>query len=282
MTTLFNLPNDSEADLVLIPVCWEGTVSYGKGTSQAPMNILKASTQIDVDREPPKIHMLDPIKFEDSNTVNEYVYNKTKELMNDGKFVGLIGGEHSIIYGSIKVHLEKYPDMGILHIDAHHDLRLNYQGLEHSHANIMRHAINMGLKKLVSVYVRDYHVEEADFVFEHSKEIQTYYANDIEDTLILDNRFTWKDYINQIRRDLPENVYISFDIDGLDLSLCPGTGTPVPGGMSWYQAKYLLEEIGKYRNIIGFDLVEVGPTEYDANVGMRVLYNLCKCVSIKE
>lgn len=208
--------------------------------------------------------------------LNETVYKKTKEWIEKGKIIGLIGGEHSVPLGYIKALSEKYKEFGILHIDAHADLRDAYEGFEFSHASIMFNALKFeSVKKLVQVGIRDYCEDEIELARSNKKIVQ------FNDFKLKEEEFegkTWAKQCKEIVKQLPENVYISFDIDGLIASLCPNTGTPVPGGLTFNQAAYLLKTLSDSgKKIIGFDLCEVAPgkhDEWDANVGARILYKL--------
>lgn len=215
-----------------------------------------------------------------SEELNEMVYNETKEWLDKGKLVGLVGGDHSTPFGYIKALGEKYEQLGILHIDAHADLRNAYEGFKYSHASIMFNVANQvkSVDKIVQVGIRDYCDEEVEFVKRSNGKIVLF-----DDYLMAAERMegtTWAEQCRRIVSNLPENVYISFDIDGLTAFHCPGTGTPVTGGMDFNQVLYLLNSVvTSGRKIVGFDLVEVAPNtkegEWDANVGARILFKLC-------
>ncbi len=215
---------------------------------------------------------------EGSNFLNAWVYEQTRELMNRGKLVGLLGGDHSTPLGFYKAIAEKYEDFGILHIDAHCDLRNNYEGFKYSHASIMYNALEEieQLKKLVQVGVRDFCDEEFDYMIKSEKRIITYFDKDIKERQYEGQN--WQTIADEIINHLPQNVFISFDIDGLDPKLCPHTGTPVQGGFETEQIFYLFKRLMQSgRKLIGFDLVEVGVShsEWDENVGARCLFKLC-------
>ena len=213
-----------------------------------------------------------------TKVMNEWVYNQTLALLNKGKLVGLIGGDHSTPLGFYKAIGEKKGDFGILQIDAHCDLRDSYEGFKYSHASIMYNALNEvpQLKKLVQVGIRDYCEEELDFVENNKNRVTTFFDKDIKEAQFEGE--SWKDTCDRIIAALPQQVYISFDIDGLDPKLCPHTGTPVPGGFEVAQIFYLFKRLlASGRQLIGFDLNEVSTShdEWDANVGARVLFKLC-------
>lgn len=321
---LFGFPvKESEADIVIIPIPWDATASYGKGTSDGPKAILDASTQLDFyhpkleDAWKTKVY-LTPIskewadinsklcieaieyiaflenggKIEENidfqttvNTINEAsnaLKNNLKEratsLMNEGKIVGVLGGEHSVPLGLLEAIDEQGKPFGILQVDAHADLRDAYEGFEQSHASIMFNALKncKNLSKLVQVGIRDIAQSEVDLITNSNGRISTYFDWNLKEGQF--NGETWNSQVDKIINDLPDLVYISFDIDGLSPELCPNTGTPVIGGFKLEEINYLffkLVESGK--RIVGFDLNEVSPGndgDWDANVGARALWNL--------
>lgn len=327
---IFGLPfTAADAKLVLLPVPWEATTSYGGGTSKGPQAILQASRQVDLfDAELGNFFNAGIALLEESNEVqqwnqlarqaaeavivaggptapelqtavatvnnysdklNQYVYSTTQQLLAQGKLVGIVGGDHSTPFGGIQAFIERYPDMGVLHIDAHADMRRAYEGFEHSHASIMYNLITKTpLTKLVQVGIRDFCEEEFDFIRQHADKVCTFFDADMADQKLQGK--SWADICEQIVRNLPQQVYISFDIDGLDPRFCPHTGTPVPGGLDFREVLFLFKKVAHSgRKIIGFDLNEVSPgsnasldastpdptSEWDANVGARILYKLC-------
>lgn len=206
------------------------------------------------------------------------VYSSVKQILDSGKTAGLVGGDHSTPLGLIQALAEKEESIGILHIDAHADLRRAYEGFEYSHASIMYNALQIpGVVKLVQVALRDYSSVEADLAAGDRRVVQ------FDDYAIHSRIYggtPWGTICEEIVGQLPAKVYISFDIDGLTSEYSPATGTPVPGGLSFNQAVYLLEQLAHSgRSIVGFDLCEVSPAEGDhqwnANVGARILYKLC-------
>jgi agmatinase len=212
-----------------------------------------------------------------SDSLNSWVANETARLVNDGKIVGIVGGEHSVPLGYMQTLATKYADYGILQIDAHADLRDAYEGFTCSHASIMFNALKIPqISKLVQVGIRDYCTQEAELINSEPDRIKLYSDPYIKNALY--NGKHWREVCDEIVADLPENIYISYDIDGLQPWLCPNTGTPVPGGFQVEEITYLIERaIDAGKKIIGFDLCEVAPgeDEWDGNVGSRVLYKLC-------
>jgi len=237
-------------------------------------------------------------RFEAPESVREEIYGEVKEVcemlntwirdeasqwLQQNKLVGLIGGEHSVNFGLIQALLDKHQSLGILQIDAHADLRQAYEGFEYSHASIMYNVLqNDGVQKLVQVGLRDIAPTEADYIKAHPKRISNFSDAYLKDQIF--NGKSWKELCDDIVDSLPDLVYISFDIDGLDPALCPNTGTPVPGGLSFEQVTFLVNYLAeKNKTIVGFDLCEVAPAkgtqnlqnDWDGNVGARVLYKLC-------
>jgi agmatinase len=215
---------------------------------------------------------------EGSHYLNNWIYEQAKALMNKDKLVAVLGGDHSVGLGNIKAAAEKYGELGVLQIDAHCDLREAYMGFTYSHASIMFNALKEipSLKTLVQIGIRDYSPAEWHEVKNSNARIIAYLDKDVHDRLFEGE--TWKQIAEEIVSKLPQQVYISFDIDGLDPKLCPYTGTPVPGGFEIEQLFYLFTKIIKSgRHIIGFDLTEIGVGEngWDGNVGARVLFKLC-------
>ncbi|HLV23717.1 MAG TPA: agmatinase family protein [Moheibacter sp.] len=224
-----------------------------------------------------------PLK-EDLEKINEAstqfkleLKNKITHWLNQGKLVGLLGGDHSTPLGFYEALAEKYEDFGILHLDAHMDLRDAYEGFAHSHASIMFNALKITqIKKIVQVGIRDFCEQEVEVVKNASGRVKVFTDSDLKFQEFQGKN--WTEQCHSILSELPEKVHISFDIDGLYPLYCPNTGTPVPGGFSFEQAAYLLNLlVGSGKKIIGFDLVEVAPGEddWDGNVGARMLFHLC-------
>ena len=215
---------------------------------------------------------------EASAELNDYVYGEAKRWLDAGKKVGVVGGDHSVPLGLIRAVAGRYPGVGILHVDAHADLREAYEGFTYSHASIMYNALHEapGVGALVQVGIRDFCDEELEVARADERVVQ---FTDYELAAAQFEGETWRTVCDRIVAALPRQVYVSFDIDGLSPDNCPHTGTPVPGGLSFREAVYLLAAVVESgREIVGFDLCEVGPSrdgEWDANVGARVLYKLC-------
>ncbi len=324
---IFGLPfKEDDAELVLMGVPWEVTVSYRNGTSRGPENIFDASMQIDlydpdvtdgwkkgfymlpIDKNIRKksdflrqcaeliiSHLVEGGDVAENEQLSEkqqevnngsrmminWVYEMTSRLIKEGKKVGLIGGDHSTPLGYIKALGQKHSEFGILQIDAHADLRKAYEGFTYSHASIMYNVLQEvpQMKKLVQVGIRDYCDEELQLIRNNPDRIATFFDKDIKEQQFEGN--TWKQICQDIISSLPQKVYISFDIDGLDPKLCPNTGTPVPGGFEVDHIFYLFKQLhASGRELIGFDLNEVSSGEHsqdgiDGIVGARVLYKMC-------
>ncbi len=315
---VFGLPfTPEEAKVVLLPVPFEATTSYGGGTANGPEQILQASKQVDLfdlDTGRPYevgISMLEnprnvrawndeakalatPIVESGglevdeaalakvnalSEKMNEWVYQTATKWIAAGKIVGLVGGDHSTPFGCIKAHADKYPNLGVLHLDAHADLRDAYEGFTWSHAsimfNVMKHVPNV--KKLVQVGIRDFGEAEYTMIRESDGRIHTFFDARLARARL--DGMPWREQVDAIVNELPQHVYLSWDIDGLEPTLCPDTGTPVPGGLTFAQAVALLEGVVRSgKKIVGFDLNEVsdggGGNEWNANVGSRLLYKM--------
>ncbi len=209
--------------------------------------------------------------------LNQLVYAASQAALAEGRLLGVVGGDHSVPFGAIQAVAEKHPGMGVLHFDAHADLRIAYEGFTWSHASIMYnvHTRIPGVKRIVQVGIRDVCEQEIDCIKASRGRIKTWFDRDVAR-----RRFGGESFAKiaaAIVRDLPAKVYVSFDIDGLDPVLCPHTGTPVPGGLSFNEAVFLLDAVASAgKTIVGFDLCEVtpGPDEWDANVGARILFQL--------
>ncbi|GAB4519232.1 MAG: agmatinase family protein [Phycisphaerales bacterium] len=222
--------------------------------------------------------------------VEGVAFHATKDVLDAGKKPVLLGGEHGVALGAIVACVEHARDVlgakevGVLQLDAHRDLRDAYLGMTRSHASVMRNALERlpEITRLVQVGIRDAGVEETAYAHALGDRVVTTLAHDLHARL--DDGERYADLCARIVEPLPEHVYVTFDIDVLEPSLCPHTGTPVPGGLSFQRAVRLLKALADSgRTVIGADLVEVAPgrdgDEWDANVGMRVLYALIGCIT---
>jgi len=327
IANIYGLPFDAKsANIVIVPVPWEVTVSYNAGTADGPKAILEASFQVDLfdpdvpdawkvgialleashelhglnaslrplaeryigmleeglspEDEPGMAKLLQQIN-DGCVTMNTIVESQCEEVLAQGKIAAVVGGDHSTPLGLVRALGKYHSDFGILHFDAHADLRDAYEGFTYSHASIMFNVLKeKQVTKLVQVGIRDYCEQERQLIDGSNGRVKTFYDRDIRAHMF--EGVSWKDICDSIVKELPKKVYVSFDVDGLDPKLCPHTGTPVPGGLEFEQALYLIKcVVTSGRTIIAFDLNEVAPGEYDewdANVGARLLYrmaNLC-------
>ncbi len=326
---IYGLPfTCDEADVVLVPVPWEVTTSYGGGTSRGPEAIREASFQVDLFHpefpqlwkrgiamdEVPKALRQQSVALkklaavviaaqtgqasakqlakaakamvlinEECAVMNDWVEERCAYWMKQGKLVGLVGGDHSTPLGLFRAQARRHKKFGILHIDAHLDLRIAYEGFLYSHASIMHNALRIPqLERIVSVGIRDFCQQENEIFLAAKDRVRIVRSADMRAMQYAGA--TWKDQCEAIINALPEKVHISFDIDGLDPTLCPHTGTPVPGGLQFEEATYLLSRLAAKRTLIGFDLVEVSPgkDEWDANVGARLLWHLCGVLASRK
>lgn len=238
---------------------------------------------IDPDKDKPMYRLREHINT-GCTGLKDWVYEEMRLIIQKNKLPGLLGGDHSTPLGFMEALAEVHPEYGILQIDAHCDLRNAYEGFTYSHASIMFNALKIGsVKKLVQVGIRDFCEEEMEMIQNSNGRIQTFFDSGIKRMMYEGN--TWQHIVESIVSQLPPMVYISFDIDGLDPKLCPNTGTPVAGGLEFEQAAYLIWNVVQSgRKIIGFDLNEVAPgkTEWDANVGARMLYKLCNMMGLSH
>lgn len=330
---IFGLPHTrDEARIIILPVAFDATTSYGRGTAAGPDAVREASFQVDLlDPQFGRVYeqgiymlqTLDEIRALSEQTgalagpiiekggadmspasadlaileriaaagerVNEYTFEHTRAVLTAGKLPALLGGEHSTPFGAIRACAEHCTaagkPMGILHLDAHMDFRDAFEGFRWSHASIMHNVMSNipEVSRIVQVGIRDFGEGEVNF------------ARALGDRAIVHTDAAWSEAVlsgtrlfSHLAREaieaLPDHVYVSFDIDALDPSMCPHTGTPVPGGLSFHQACLILKLLrDSGRTIVGFDLVEVAPgpgagetaPEIDASVGARILYKLC-------
>lgn len=211
-----------------------------------------------------------------SAVLNAELKDRVSQWIAKGKKVILLGGDHSTPFGYYQALAAVYGTFGILHFDAHMDLRVAYEGFTYSHASIMYNTIQLPeVSKLVQVGIRDF-CEEEVHVVKSSDKVKVYTDADLKKGQF-EGR-SWKEQIDEIISQLPDNVAVSFDIDALYQWYCPNTGTPVPGGLSYEQSVYALNRLAESnKKIIGMDLVEVAPgeDEWDGNVGARLLFHMC-------
>ncbi len=217
--------------------------------------------------------------------MNTWVCEQAQGLLEQNKLVGLIGGDHSTPLGLMRALAKKHLEYGILHFDAHADLRDAYEGFKYSHASIMFNALDIReVTRLVQVGIRDFCEQEFDLVRNSDGRVVSFYDRTLNARM--SEGESWKSIADDIVSQLPENVYVSFDVDGFDPKLCPNTGTPVPGGLEFEQAIYVVKRVVESgKTIIGFDVNEVAPgkdDEWDANVGARLTYRLANLAALSN
>jgi agmatinase len=247
------------ARILVWPVSYEGTVSYGVGTGGGAMAIVEASRNMELFEEDTGaevyklgIHTLDEfIPLETPDAMMDALYRRTRELLETDKFICMLGGEHSVSAPVIKAHAEKFHDLSVLQIDAHADLRDTYDGTPHSHASIMARVVKDLRIPSVQVGIRSISADEAASLGT-GLPTKIFWAKDIV------GKTNW---IDSAVDSLTRNVYLTIDIDGLDPSLVPTTGTPEPGGLGWYETLALIETLARKRRIVGMDLVEFSKTD---------------------
>lgn len=305
----------AEASVVIVPVPFAATVSYGGGAEHGPAAILAASHQVDLYDwhfgriYEAGIHLLEAAPLVDQahararpvaeavvarghvepmveelavvdaagDEVNLWLTSVVEPLLVADKVVGVLGGDHSVPYGAIAAAAARAP-LGILHFDAHADLRTAYEGFRWSHASIMHNVLAdcPGVTRLVQLGIRDFSEGELRAIQASEGRVVTHFDADWQARRFAGTSFDA--LVDEALAALPDRVWVSFDIDGLDPANCPHTGTPVPSGLQFAEAVHVLARLADSgRRIAGFDLVEVAPgqREWDANVGARLLYKLC-------
>ncbi len=263
-----------KAAYVILPVPYEWTTSYMKGTEFGPQAIIEASEQLEsfddeLGIEPYRagIHTSLPtdIVNDSPERQNEIVYRHWRELVAAGKTVGMLGGEHSISYGAVRACLERHPDLTVLHLDAHADLRESYQNDRFSHACAMRRIHDL-TDRTVSVGIRSFSIEEHEYI--NKRGIKIYSAEQMNKR---------PEIVGEIIDGLSGDVYLTLDIDVFDPSIMPAVGTPEPGGLDWYQVVGLLKSVIEKCNLVGFDLVElmpIGGCHSSAFTAAKVVYKI--------
>ena len=244
------------AKVVLIPVPYDGTSTWGKGADKGPEAFLEASENmelydIETDSEVYKqgIHLTDVVTENGSpETMVNAVHKLAKEYIKRNKFVTLFGGEHSISIGGIRAFNECFDNLTVLHIDAHADLRESYEGTKYNHACAVNEASQT--TNLIQVGIRSMDAIERTFMDDE----KTFFAHDMA------NDEYWIDKVIDL---MTENVFITFDLDALDPSILPSTGTPEPGGLFWYETLEFLKQVFEEKNVVGFDIVELCPNSQD-------------------
>lgn len=258
-----------KSKIVILPVPFDKTTSWLKGSDKGPEAIIEASKNmelydIETDSQVYKrgIFTEKAVIAKDSGSMLNQTYKKVRNFIKDKKFVVTVGGEHSISMAPIKAHFEFSPDMSILHLDAHSDRRNAYEGNKYSHASVIAR-VNELTDKVISVGIRSMDFSEKQSI----KKNKIFYAHEI---------FKSKEWIKKVVANLSKNVYITLDLDVFDSSIMPSTGTPEPGGLSWGQVIGLFQMVSIKRNIIGADVVELCPSTNKAPdfLAAKLIYKL--------
>lgn len=265
-----------KSKVVIMQVPYDKTATYLKGTVNGPRAIIEASKKMELfdeelNQETYKIgiHTMDPLPVEELSpeAMVEKVYSSTAEVLKSNKFPVILGGEHSLSIGSVKAFKEAYPNLSVLHLDAHYDMRDEYFGSKFNHGCVARRISEMC--PIVQTGTRSLSKEEKDFLATQANgRIKTINVYDILEMPL------WKDVISN---NLSEHVYVSIDLDVFDPSLMPAVGTPEPGGIGWYETLDLLREVSKDKKIVGFDIVELCPIQGQVSsdfLAAKLIYRL--------
>jgi agmatinase len=244
--------------VVVIPMPYEKSTSYGKGTAKGPEAILKASTKLelydtDLNLEPSNagIHTLpfpDAVKLAAPDAMLSHLYETTRRVVKAGKLPVILGGEHTVAFGPIQFLSKEHPDLTVLSLDAHTDLRDRYYDNKYSHACVMRRVLDYA--RVVEAGIRSTSLEEQEII--KKRKVPLFMAEEI---------LGQKAFCKRLLPHLSDNVYVSIDIDIFDPAVVPSTGTPEPGGLGWYDVLPILKSVAKNRNVVGFDVVELSPVK---------------------
>lgn len=245
-----------KSKVAILPIPFDKTTTYAHGSEKGPAALIEASRNMELyDVETGQeiykigIHTAPAVLADTSEEMVTRGYERTKELLNAGKFVLSLGGEHAVSFGPIKAHAERYPGLTVLQFDAHADLQPAYEGNPWSHASVMARVKELkGVSKIVSVGIRSLSMTEKN----NQQGVTTFYAHEIS------GQSGWQ---QQMLAELGENVYLTFDLDCFDSSIMPSTGTPEPGGLTWYEALNAIKMVASKRSIVGADIVELLPNK---------------------
>lgn len=262
------------APIVILPVPYDETSTWIKGADKGPDAILEASANmelydIETDSEIFKMGIYTAPHITEKSSPDSMVkavYEETQKYLNKNKFVVTIGGEHSISFGAIKAHAEKYKNLTVLQLDAHSDLRQQYEGSKYNHACVMARVRE--ILPIVQVGIRSMDAVEKKYINPEN----IFFAEKIHDS---------KNWMKKTINCLSENVYITIDLDAFDPSIMPSTGTPEPGGMLWYDVISLIKKVNKKCNIVGFDVVELSPNEAEKSSNFLAAKLIYKILSYK-
>ncbi|MGE4233576.1 MAG: agmatinase [Bacteriovoracia bacterium] len=245
-----------DAQAVVVPIPFEGAISYMSGAEKGPQCILEASSQVELydfesktDLEKVKIHTVDLPTLRSYKDVSAFVHSVFEKIKVENQFYLGIGGDHTVTIPAIEVLSKTYKSLGIVQIDAHADLRDQLYGDKFSHACIMRRNAEMiGPQNILSIGIRAVCQEEENYIKENK-------VNTIPGNFSLHEDLTPK--VSELLKKLPDNVFLTIDLDGLDPTIMPHVGTPVPGGLSWFQTVQVINEVFKQKNVVAADVVEI-------------------------
>jgi len=263
------------AQYVLLSVPYDGTSTYIKGAEKGPQAIIDASDSIELYDIQTGIEAYKsgiytdkyPYAFLSPEKMAEEVKARVTFFLQQNKTVSLLGGEHSISIGAIQAMAEKYPNLSVLQIDAHADLREEYHGSKYNHACVMRRAQEVA--NVVQVGIRNVCMEEKAHIIPENM----FYAHEI---------CGQTEWMQQAVERLTEYVYLTIDVDGFDPSIVPATGTPLPGGLLWYETLTFLELLSKSKKVVGFDVVELCPQKDDKTSDVLAAVLVYKIISMME
>ncbi|OQX02917.1 MAG: agmatinase [Desulfobacteraceae bacterium IS3] len=249
------VPNIDKARIAVLPLCYEKSVSYGTGTREGPIHFLNASEQLEcLDEETLTdwgslgIHTVAPFyPSDDPEKAVTEMKIMAQAILNQEKFLLSVGGDHAVSIGTIMAASTLFPDIGVLQVDAHLDLRNEWNGSRYNHACVMRRVADDMKLPVIQVGIRSFSPEEADYI--RKRNFRPFFAHELDTS---DNR-----WIERAVAALPEKVYMTIDLDGLDPSVIPGTGTPEPGGLSYRQLVSLIKAVGRKKKVIAADIVEL-------------------------
>jgi agmatinase len=272
----FSLPEKST--IAILPVPYDGTSTWMKGADKGPLALVETSQFLEMydtetDSEPFRVGIFvtdEVLEKSSPEKMTDAVFESTKKLLLDGKFVALLGGEHSVSFGAIKAHHEKHPNMSVLQFDAHTDLRDEYHDSRYNHACVMARARE--ICPVLAVGIRSMDISERKYLQEGN-------------IFLAENIVGKTDWIPKMIERLTDEVYITIDLDVLDPSIMPATGTPEPGGLGWYEILYILREVSKHKKIVGIDIVELLPkegTESAVFLAAKLLYKLIGYIFEKD
>jgi len=268
-----------KSKIAILPVCFDATSSYRKGSDKGPMALIEASRylefyDIETNFEPHQmgIYTAEAVNRSTSQEMLSETYLQAKKFISEGKFLVTIGGEHSISQAPIRAHAEKYAPLSILQLDAHTDLHPALEDDPFSHGSVMARVREMpSISTIVSVGLRSMAIEELPYLDRKN----CYFAHEIFDN---DN------WMESAIDSLSDNVYITFDLDAFDPSILPATGTPEPGGLGWYQILRFLKKVVAKKNVVGFDVVELCPLPPDTSsdfLAAKLIYKLLSYIFVK-